>query len=96
MSPYVACMNTFCAYPAPEAISRALVLAHHDSAHPHHPGEIANGSSEGFVPLETIERDEGKTVDRAEVNYWRFVGVSAGADRQHTRRAASMHAEPVV
>lgn len=69
MSPLLACMNTLCAYPAPQALSRALVLAHHDSAHPHHDQENHEG---GFVPLETLEKQGSK---RVEVDYWRFLGL---------------------
>lgn len=63
MSPYIACMTTFCAYPAPEALSRALLLAHHDGNHLHHEGEEQEG---GMVPLGD---KSGKR------QYWRFVGL---------------------
>ncbi|KAK4699146.1 hypothetical protein P7C70_g7119, partial [Phenoliferia sp. Uapishka_3] len=68
MSPYAACMNTICAYPAPDALDRALLVAHHDAAHPHRAGETHAGES--FVPVEEIEN--GK---RYEKNPWRFLGL---------------------
>ncbi|GAA6023628.1 hypothetical protein JCM10207_005091 [Rhodosporidiobolus poonsookiae] len=68
MSPYTACMNTFCAYPSPDALSRAVVLSHHDAEHPHHAGEEDEGS---FVPFEEVD-PKHKWHERA---YWRFVGL---------------------
>lgn len=67
MSPYAACMNTICAYPAPSSVRRALLLAHHDAEHPHVEGEAHEGS---LVPTEGME---GKK--RVLRNPWRFVGV---------------------
>lgn len=55
------------AYPAPDALSRALLLAHHDSTHPHHEGEEQEG---GFVPM------SDKSGKRP---YWRFVGLTGHA-----------------
>ena len=69
MSPYAACVNTLCAYPSPDAVSRALLLAHHDAEHPHHSGEAHSG---GYVPTEELEESSGKRVLK---NPWRFVGV---------------------
>ncbi|GAA5853755.1 hypothetical protein JCM8547_007435 [Rhodosporidiobolus lusitaniae] len=80
MSPYTACMNTFCAYPSPDALSRAVVLSHHDSEHPHHPGEENEGS---FVPVEGIDAKH-KWHERA---YWRFLGLK-GDPRVDTFLAA--------
>ncbi|GAA5921255.1 hypothetical protein JCM1841_001656 [Sporobolomyces salmonicolor] len=68
MSPYIACMNTFCAYPGPDVLSKAIVLFQHDSAHPHHDGE-EEGS---FVPAEEISPNKHKWVER---QHWRFAGL---------------------
>ncbi|GAA5954983.1 hypothetical protein JCM21900_005957 [Sporobolomyces salmonicolor] len=68
MSPYIACMNTFCAYPAPDVLSKAIVLFQHDSAHPHHDGE-EEGS---FVPAEEISPNKHKWVEK---QHWRFAGL---------------------
>ncbi|GAA5892356.1 hypothetical protein JCM6882_003649 [Rhodosporidiobolus microsporus] len=69
MSPYAACMNTLCAYPSPAALSRAVVLSHHDSSHPHHAGEETEGS---FVPMEEVDSAKHKW---HEGHYWRFLGL---------------------
>lgn len=67
MSPYAACMNTFAAYPAPDALSRAIVLSHHDAQHPHH-----DGPEEGsFVPTEVMN-DKHKWIERP---HWSFLGL---------------------
>ncbi|BGP19171.1 hypothetical protein JCM10213_005823 [Rhodosporidiobolus nylandii] len=71
MSPYAACMNTFCAYPSPIALSRAVVLSHHDAQHPHHDDEELD-AGESFVPMEEVDHDRHKWHERA---YWRFVGL---------------------
>ncbi|GAA5895343.1 hypothetical protein JCM5296_002381 [Sporobolomyces johnsonii] len=68
MSPYIACMNTFCAYPSPSVLSKAIVLFHHDSAHPHHDGEEASS----FVPAEEISPSKHKWVEK---QHWRFAGL---------------------
>ncbi|GAA6038289.1 hypothetical protein JCM8097_003924 [Rhodosporidiobolus ruineniae] len=67
MSPYTACMNTFCAYPSPDVLSRAVVLSHHDSDHPHQAGD-EEGS---FVPVEQVDPKH----KWHEGNYWRFLGL---------------------
>ncbi|KAI5475989.1 DUF1769 family protein [Pseudohyphozyma bogoriensis] len=69
MSPYAACMNTFCAYPAPSALSRAVLLAHHDHENPHHENELKDGNLD-FVPVE-----ETKGKKRVARNHWRFLGL---------------------
>ncbi|GAA5995934.1 DUF1769 domain-containing protein [Rhodotorula paludigena] len=67
MSPYAACMNTFAAYPAPDALSRAIVLSHRDAQHPHH-----DGPEEGsFVPTEAMN-DKHKWIERP---HWSFLGL---------------------
>ncbi|KAM0750174.1 DUF1769-domain-containing protein [Meredithblackwellia eburnea MCA 4105] len=71
MSPYAACMNTLCGYPAPSALSRAVLLAHHDAAHPHHAGEESR-TEDGFVPHGEIEGAKGARIAK---NRWRFVGL---------------------
>ncbi|GAA5821816.1 hypothetical protein JCM11251_001039 [Rhodosporidiobolus azoricus] len=68
MSPYAACMNTFCAYPSLAALSRAVVLSHHDASHPHQAGEETEGS---FVPVEEVDAAKHKW---HEGHYWRFLG----------------------
>ncbi|BGP57590.1 hypothetical protein JCM8202_000494 [Rhodotorula sphaerocarpa] len=61
MSPYLACMNTFCAYPAPDALSRAVVLSRND------PADDENNT---FVPTEA--KDGKKWVER---QHWSFLGL---------------------
>lgn len=62
--PRLICWIDHSAYPAPNALSRALLLAHHDSTHPHHEGEEQEG---GIVPI------SDKSGNRP---YWRFVGLT--------------------
>ncbi|GAA5985302.1 hypothetical protein JCM10908_002611 [Rhodotorula pacifica] len=61
MSPYVACMNTFCAYPAPDALARAVVLSRSDAE---------EDSTHTFVPTE--EKSGKKWVER---EHWSFLGL---------------------
>ncbi|KAK4055050.1 hypothetical protein OIO90_003391 [Microbotryomycetes sp. JL221] len=74
MSPYLACMTTFCAYPAPEALNRALVIAHHDSKHPHVDRD-SERQTESFVPFETMDDTNASKPNRSEASYWRFLGL---------------------
>ncbi|KWU45053.1 DUF1769-domain-containing protein [Rhodotorula sp. JG-1b] len=61
MSPYVACMNTFCAYPAPDALPRAIVLSRSDAEEDH---------THTFVPT------EGKNGKKwVEQEHWSFLGL---------------------
>ncbi|GAA5820899.1 hypothetical protein JCM3770_004858 [Rhodotorula araucariae] len=67
MSPWSACVHTFAAYPSPSALSRAVVLSHHDPEHPH-----VDGAEDGsFVPTETIT-PKHRWVERA---HWSFLGL---------------------
>ncbi|KAK4701432.1 hypothetical protein P7C70_g4800, partial [Phenoliferia sp. Uapishka_3] len=68
MSPYLGAMNTLCAYPAPDALERAVFVANRE-------GEVAPRDEEGrvnggFVPFEELEN--GK---RKERNPWRYIGL---------------------
>lgn len=85
MSPYTACMNTFCAWPAPSRMHDAVVVHRHTTgdAHDHHSGDM--------VPVEHLQQtpEEPKkhgilhavthfgsssNEDRVTPDYWRFVG----------------------
>ncbi|BGP42582.1 hypothetical protein JCM10450v2_006688 [Rhodotorula kratochvilovae] len=67
MSPWAACVHTFAAYPSPSALSRAVVLSHHDPEHPH-----VDGAEEGsFVPTEAMT-PKHKWVERP---HWSFLGL---------------------
>jgi len=68
MSPWSACVNTFAAYPSPAALSRAVVLSHHDSDHPHVDGTAEEGT---FVPTEAMNAKR-KWVERP---HWSFLGL---------------------
>ncbi|SCZ95233.1 BZ3500_MvSof-1268-A1-R1_Chr11-2g03373 [Microbotryum saponariae] len=74
MSPYLACMNTFAAYPAPNALSKALVQALHDADHPHNDHETESAT---FVPREEVDSDSHGVMKttRHGMPYWRFVGL---------------------
>lgn len=65
MSPYNAAVNTLCAYPAPSGLSRAVVLAMHDSA----PEEEVS-----LVPTGSLDDSKRKWSSAPPV--WRFLGVS--------------------
>ncbi|KAK4050645.1 hypothetical protein OIV83_003371 [Microbotryomycetes sp. JL201] len=73
MSPYLACMTTFCAYPAPSALNRAILIAHHDSTHTH--DSISERQTESFVPYETLDSQSATKPHRSEASYWRFLGL---------------------
>ncbi|KAL8283534.1 hypothetical protein RQP46_005637 [Phenoliferia psychrophenolica] len=90
MSPYLGAMNTICAYPSPAALPRAVLIAHHDAAHPHEAGEARLG---GFVPIEELEGSK-----RVQKNPWRFLGDSTFAfvDPEHPRSVAQRRKHFVV
>ncbi|GAA5898181.1 uncharacterized protein JCM6883_000950 [Sporobolomyces salmoneus] len=69
MSPYTAAVNTLCAYPSPDALSRAVVLAMHDGAHPHADGEEQGAS---LVPKGSLD-EKHKWSSAPPV--WRFLGL---------------------
>ncbi|SCV73426.1 BQ2448_7352 [Microbotryum intermedium] len=74
MSPYLACMNTFAAYPAPDAMSKAVVQALHDADHLHNDHETDSAT---FVPREEVDSDSDGVMKatRHGMPYWRFVGL---------------------
>ena len=83
MSPYAACMNTFCAWPAPSRLHDAVVV------HRGTTGGAQEHQYGGIVPLEHVQHN-GEPVkqgflrrvthfgsskdDRVTPDYWRFVG----------------------
>ncbi|KAM0791741.1 hypothetical protein ACM66B_004009 [Microbotryomycetes sp. NB124-2] len=73
MSPYLACMTTFCAYPAPDALNRAILIAHHDSKHAH--DNVKERETESFVPYETMDSQNSAKPTRSGAAYWRFLGL---------------------
>ncbi|KAK4336049.1 GTP-binding protein GTR2 [Rhodotorula toruloides] len=86
MSPYTACMNTFCAYPSPSALSRAVVLSHHSSTDPHEDGQVERGT---FVPTEEVNQKR-KWVERP---HWSFLGLK-GHPRVDAFLASHSHLLP--
>ncbi|BGP34534.1 hypothetical protein JCM10296v2_006356 [Rhodotorula toruloides] len=86
MSPYTACMNTFCAYPSPSALSRAVVLSHHSSTDPHEDGQVEGGT---FVPTEEVNQKR-KWVERP---HWSFLGLK-GDPRVDAFLASHSHLLP--
>ncbi|GAA5994507.1 hypothetical protein JCM5350_004670 [Sporobolomyces pararoseus] len=68
MSPYIAAVNTLCAYPAPSGLARAVVLAMHDSTHPH-------GEEEEVSLVPTGSLDDSKRKWSSAPPVWRFLGL---------------------
>lgn len=89
MSPYAACMNVFCAWPAPDRLDDAVVVEHEHGENPSLAIEHQN-EGDDCVPLERVththEGAEGEkkrgwlsslrsSKDTRETsNYWRFIG----------------------
>ncbi|WFD01909.1 hypothetical protein MOBT1_000589 [Malassezia obtusa] len=63
MSPYLACMNVFCAWPAPDRMEDAVIVFH-DSQHDEdlsyttNPATVAHKSEGDVVPVEHLEHHE--------------------------------------
>ena len=90
MSPYAACMNVFCAWPAPHRLDDAIVVSHDHGDMPSSAAEHQNDG--GIVPIERIGHEPRSEVtekrsskwlptilsshkdDRVTDSYWRFLG----------------------
>ncbi|WFD19451.1 hypothetical protein MCAP1_001681 [Malassezia caprae] len=86
MSPYAACMNIFCAWPAPHRLADAVVVEHEHGEQPSLAIEHQN-EDDDCVPLErlshNVEHDKKRgwipslrssKETRETANYWRFIG----------------------
>ncbi|KAH9811925.1 hypothetical protein DFH28DRAFT_426680 [Melampsora americana] len=84
MSPYLACMNTLCAWPSPSRMSDALVCLRQSDRGD---DEQAEDEVDDMVPMEQVDRaDIGKAVGSKKIGrhtkrYWRFIGLKGDGDR---------------
>ncbi|KOS14896.1 hypothetical protein Malapachy_0942 [Malassezia pachydermatis] len=102
MSPYTACMNVFCAWPAPSRLDDAVVVAHDNGVTPSLAIEHENDG--GVVPVEHVTApQEGRSEkkggwlsslrhpakdDRVTAPYWRFIGFR---NDERVRAYVAMH-----
>ncbi|EGG03239.1 uncharacterized protein MELLADRAFT_109368 [Melampsora larici-populina 98AG31] len=84
MSPYLACMNTLCAWPSPSRMSDALVCLRQSNR-----GDEDQDLDDGddMVPMEQVDRADigkaagSKKIGRHTKRYWRFIGLKGDGDR---------------
>lgn len=101
MSPYLACMNTLCAWPCPDRLRDALVCLRQSDRDDDH-----NLISEGddMVPMEQVDPSEiGATAGKKKIGrhprrYWRFIGLKGNHSRIDAFLVKNHHllAEPPV
>ncbi|KAH9441659.1 hypothetical protein Pst134EA_032711 [Puccinia striiformis f. sp. tritici] len=100
MSPYLACMNTLCAWPCPDRMKDALVCLRQCDRDDEH-----NLSSEAddMVPMEQVDPAEvGATAGKKKIGrhprrYWRFIGLKSDHSRIDAFIAKNHHllAQPI-
>ncbi|PLW58065.1 hypothetical protein PCANC_00624 [Puccinia coronata f. sp. avenae] len=82
MSPYLACMNTLCAWPSPDRLRDALVCLRHSDREDDH---IDNSEADDMVPMEQVDPAEvgagKKKIGRHPRRYWRFIGLKSDHGR---------------
>lgn len=92
MSPYAACMNTFCAWPSPDRLGDAVVVSNDHGDIPSYAAE--HGNDGDIVPVERIDYSHSHDAEkksssrwfpsilgshkdeRVTNSYWRFLGLS--------------------
>ncbi|KAG0150974.1 hypothetical protein CROQUDRAFT_632458 [Cronartium quercuum f. sp. fusiforme G11] len=83
MSPYLACMNTLCAWPSPSRMSDALVCLHQTTREEDYPSD----EGEDMVPMEQVDQADvgraagNKKIGRHPKRYWRFIGLKGDGGR---------------
>ncbi|KNZ57150.1 hypothetical protein VP01_2228g1 [Puccinia sorghi] len=84
MSPYLACMNTLCAWPSPDRLRDALVCLRQSDREDEH---NANSEADDMVPMEQVDPAEvGATAGKKKIGrhprrYWRFIGLKSDNGR---------------
>ncbi|WAR52051.1 hypothetical protein PtB15_1B490 [Puccinia triticina] len=96
MSPYLACMNTLCAWPCPDRLSDALVcLRQSDREDDHH--NTLDSEADDMVPMEQVDPAElGATAGKKKIGrhprrYWRFIGLKSDHARIDAFIAKNSH-----
>lgn len=102
MSPYAACMNIFCAWPAPHRLADAVVVEHEHGEQPSLAIEHQD-ENDNCVPLEHVSHADNADREnkrgwipslhssketRETANYWRFIGFR---DDPHVKAYVEQH-----
>jgi len=94
MSPYLACMNTLCAWPSPDRLRDALVCLRQSDREDDH---NANSEADDMVPMEQVDAAEvGATAGKKKIGrhprrYWRFIGLKSDHGRIDAFIAKNSH-----
>ncbi|KAI8442713.1 hypothetical protein BY996DRAFT_8690624 [Phakopsora pachyrhizi] len=80
MSPYLACMNTLCAWPSPDRLSDALVCLRQSDRDD---DNQTDGKAQDMVPMEEVDQNDigKKKIGRHPRRYWRFIGLRNDGSR---------------
>ncbi|EFP74669.2 uncharacterized protein PGTG_00625 [Puccinia graminis f. sp. tritici CRL 75-36-700-3] len=94
MSPYLACMNTLCAWPCPDRLSDALVCLRQSDRED---DQYLNSEADDMVPMEQVDPAEvGATAGKKKIGrhprrYWRFIGLKSDHGRIDAFIAKNSH-----
>ncbi|KAI8447230.1 hypothetical protein BY996DRAFT_8439915 [Phakopsora pachyrhizi] len=80
MSPYLACMNTLCAWPSPDRLSDAIVCLWQSDRDD---DNQTDGKAQDMVPMEEVDQNDigKKKIGRHPRRYWRFIGLRNDGDQ---------------
>ncbi|KAI8444950.1 hypothetical protein BY996DRAFT_8484797 [Phakopsora pachyrhizi] len=80
MSPYLACMNTLCAWPSPDRLSDALVCLRQSDRDD---DNQTDGKAQDMVTMEEVDQNDigKKKIGRHPRRYWRFIGLRNDGSR---------------